>query len=71
MKVVTHFIYPPIPFRGCDWQATIDSYDGDENAPRGFGPTQAEAVADLLDQLDNEADIKLVRQWTADNAEAR
>ncbi len=44
-KIVTQFIYPPIPFRGCDWQATFEDYDlGD---PIGHGQTEEAAIADL------------------------
>lgn len=50
----TSYINPPIPFRGCDWEAIFDGDEGDEFAPRGFGSTEAEAIQDLIDNLDEE-----------------
>jgi len=29
-KIVTSHINPPIPFRGCDWEAIFDGDEGDE-----------------------------------------
>jgi hypothetical protein len=52
--IVTSFIHPPIPFRGCDWEAIFDGDEGDEFAPRGFGATEAEARQDLIDNCDDE-----------------
>ena len=44
-KIVTSFVYPPIPWREIDWSA---HYDGDEESGfRGWGKTEAEAIADL------------------------
>lgn len=63
MKVTTSFICPPIPIRSMDWSA-IDSntYDADcdqdgffSRDPVGYGATEAEAIADLMEQL-NEKD---------------
>lgn len=50
-KIVTAFVYPPIPVRTFDWQAT---YDGDEpnddgQMAVGSGATEAEAVTDLIE----------------------
>ena len=48
LKIITQFINPPIPIRGKDWRAYID---GDEETRRyGEGPTEYEAVSDLLEQ---------------------
>jgi hypothetical protein len=44
MKIVTSFIYPPIPIRRFDWMAHID---GDEEGPTGYGETEADALSDL------------------------
>lgn len=60
MKIVTSFIYPPIPDRRFDWQAVDDdSYDGaDDSSNRhqiGYGSTEQEAVADLMAQIDEDA----------------
>jgi DnaJ-class molecular chaperone len=40
------FVFPPIPDRTSDWQAT---YEGDEEGPAGWGSTEELAVADLKD----------------------
>jgi hypothetical protein len=50
----TSFVYPPIPDRSCDWSA-IDrnTYDG-EGSPIGWGRTEAEAIADLKEQLEDD-----------------
>lgn len=45
-KIVTDYINPPIPVRGCDWCAF---YDGtEETGEYGYGATEREAVADLV-----------------------
>lgn len=55
MKIRTDFIYPPIPVRDFDWSAVDgNTYDGAEDAgPQciGYGRTEQEAIADLLEQL--------------------
>jgi hypothetical protein len=51
-KIITNFIYPPIPLRTCDWEA---HYDGQEEWGSGYGRTEQEAIASLLeDDLINE-----------------
>jgi hypothetical protein len=51
MTIVTQNIFPPIPFRGFDWNAIDDdTYDG-PGCPQGFGRTEEEAIADLLEQI--------------------
>ena len=60
MKIVTSFDYPPIPDRSMDWNAVdSDTYDCDcdqdgffSTCPIGHGATEAEAIADLLDQIE-------------------
>ncbi len=59
----TNFDYPPIPIRCLDWSAvdgnTYDaSYEGEDESGSiwscgrsGHGETEAEAIADLLEQL--------------------
>ena len=42
------FVYPPIPDRNFDWQATRSGYD--EGEPIGRGRTPVVALADLLDR---------------------
>lgn len=47
-KIITVYNPPPIPFRDCDYQATREGWDlGD---PIGHGETEAEAIADLLQE---------------------
>lgn len=49
-KIVTNYDPPPIPIRCCDWSATFDDYDlGD---PTGHGATEAQAIEDLMMQVD-------------------
>ena len=56
-KIITHFNYPPIPDRSCDWSAVRDDYDGaeDSHCPIGHGETEAEAIADLKQQEEERA----------------
>ena len=52
MKIRTTYIYPPIPIRDCDWAAVDDdTYDG-PGCPIGTGATEQEAIADLLQQIE-------------------
>ena len=58
MKIRTSFDYPPIPVRNFDWSAIDeDTYDGAEDSSTrgqiGRGATEAEAIADLMDQLED------------------
>lgn len=46
-KIITEFIHPPIPDRCNDWQAYREGDDGDDLF--GWGATEAEAIADLLE----------------------
>lgn len=60
MKIITTYIHPPIPIRCFDWQAVTNDYDGapDASWPAnciGYGNTEAEAIADLNEQLDDGA----------------
>ena len=58
MKIVTHYDPKPIPVRQYDWTAVTDEYDGAEDSSArsqiGYGATEAEAIADLQAQLDEE-----------------
>ena len=49
-KVVTRYVYPPIPIRTCDWCAYID---GNEEGRVGWGQTEEEAIQDLIGQLED------------------
>lgn len=58
MNIRTHYVYPPIPVRDFDWSAIDeDTYDGAPDAGQraqmiGFGKTEAEAIADLKQQIE-------------------
>ena len=47
--IVTRYDPPPIPTRFFDWTAVEDDYE--PGRPVGYGVTEADAVEDLLDQL--------------------
>ncbi len=54
-KIITGFDYPPIPIRSFDWHAVTENYDGAPDAgwqPVGHGETEAAAIADLLQQIE-------------------
>lgn len=53
-RIVTQYIFPPIPVRTMDWQATLEDYDGAPDAgpqPMGWGETEQAAILDLLESL--------------------
>lgn len=47
-EIITDHVHPPIPIRSFDWCAYFDSYG--EDGPRGWGETEAAAIADLIEQ---------------------
>lgn len=49
VTVDTSYWPKPIPVRHFDWSATLDGYE--PNDPIGFGPTEADAVSDLYQQI--------------------
>ena len=51
-KIITQRIAPPIPSHCFDWEATEDVYD--EGGLIGYGSTEAGAIADLKDQMEEE-----------------
>lgn len=51
MRIVTDFIFPPIPTRAHDWSAVTEDYEPGD--PIGYGETEAEAIEDLIDLLGN------------------
>lgn len=52
MKVVTEYIYPPIPIRSHDWMAHYpDLCDGESSGPTGYGETEVDALRDLAEQV--------------------
>lgn len=44
-KIVTRYLYPPIPDRSHDWCAFFDGEE--ERGHYGYGRTEAEAIAEL------------------------
>ena len=53
-KIVTSNVCPPIPWRKFDWCAYLDG--DEEGGIRGWGETEAIAIADLEWQQDEEAE---------------
>ena len=51
-RIITRNEYPPIPNRRWDWSAVTDDYEPGQ--PIGWGLTEQEAIADLLDQIEND-----------------
>jgi hypothetical protein len=52
-KIVTFYWAKPIPTNKFDWTAF---YDGEEESGHyGFGATEAEAIADFYEQLEDES----------------
>lgn len=60
MKITTSYDFAPIPDRSMDWSAIdSDTYDCDCDqdgffslGPIGHGRTEAEAIADLMQQIE-------------------
>jgi hypothetical protein len=50
MNIRTWYEHPPIPDRRFDWGA-VDDDTYEPGMPIGWGETESEAVADLLEQL--------------------
>ncbi len=50
-KIIVHGVWPPIPSRAFDYCAYYDGHEPDHNGDMvlGWGKTEAEAIADLLD----------------------
>ncbi len=60
MRIATEYWAKPIPDRSCDWSAIDgDTYDGAPDTsppcPIGWGATEAEAIADLLEKIEERA----------------
>jgi hypothetical protein len=51
-KIVTKYDPPPIPFRDADWSAV---FDYDLGSPIGHGPTEQDAIDDLLMEAGEDA----------------
>ena len=53
MKIRTSYVRPPIPYRQNDWSAVDDNtYDG-PGCLIGWGGTEAEAIEDLMRQMED------------------
>ena len=63
-RIVTTWLYPPIPLREFDWRATFGDYE--PGGLIGYGRTRAAAVKDLQDQAETMAD-----EWHGGTAESR
>jgi len=48
-RIITRYWPPPIPDRQFDWTAVTDNYD--LGPPIGHGRTKAEAIDDLIIQI--------------------
>ena len=57
MIIRTSYDHPPIAIRAFDWSAVTDNYDGapDSRCPVGHGETEAAAVADLLEKIEEQS----------------
>jgi hypothetical protein len=51
MKILTNYLFPPIPYHHMDWIAYID---GQEEGTRGFGRTEEEAIKYLKENLEEQ-----------------
>lgn len=49
-KIITTYVYPPIPIRSMDWQAHYE--DREEFGPYGHGPTEQAAIQDLTENYE-------------------
>ena len=56
-RIITTYDPPPIPLRHSDWSAVLDTYDAGD--PIGWGRKRDEAVADLEEQLAEQASTYL------------
>ena len=55
MKIITEFVYPPIPLRDFDWSAVTDNYE--PGCPIGYGRTEEAAIADLMAEIEATEDV--------------
>lgn len=62
IRIDTEYWAKPIPLRQFDWSAVDGAtYDG-EGCPIGYGRTESEAIADLLEQISESNDD----EWAAE-----
>lgn len=60
------FIYPPIPIRTHDYQATFEGYEPGD--PIGHGPTEAAAIADLFEEYESDLEYAEWRRSVRENS---
>jgi hypothetical protein len=53
MTIIARYDPPPIPPRQFDWSAVTDNYE--PGCPIGYGRTRREAIADLLERIEERA----------------
>jgi len=63
-EIIVDFIYPPIPIRTFDWQATWDGDEPDDNGHMlvGYGLTPLDAIWDLLEWTELHEEVKADRR---------
>lgn len=55
LKIVVSLIYPPIPVRSFDYCAHFDGEEENGHYGYGYGSTEAEAIADFVENcIDNQ-----------------
>lgn len=66
VKIITSYWRKPIPTNKMDWVASLDDRDGE--GPHGYGATEAEAIDDLRNWLDDDvlAEIDALQQIAAE-----
>lgn len=54
-KIITTFVYPPIPIRSLDWSAHFDGDEPDDDGHMlvGRGATEGEAIQDLKERIED------------------
>lgn len=59
-RIITEHVYPPIPLRQFDWCAYPEGYEPTDSdgvgggGPVGWGRTEAEAIADYRQQVEDD-----------------
>jgi hypothetical protein len=61
VKIITEYIYPPIPNRNFDWRATWDGYEPGD--PMGYGKTEQEAIVDFREVVGLDENDCLVERF--------
>ena len=53
-RIITEYVYPPIPIRSFDWSAVLEGYEGEGGRYEASGATEIEAVDRVLEQLESQ-----------------